>query len=102
MEALNPIFILLNLVVVPAVSYEYLFCHPSSDCSGHPLNRRLKGYYRGLIPRVPWATGYDPTIWIRPVPSNRQNGWRTMTPYQVRPHHSWLERRDHPSKRHQV
>jgi hypothetical protein len=38
--------------------------------SGHPLNGRLGGYYRGLVPRVPRVTGYGPEIWIRLVPSN--------------------------------
>jgi hypothetical protein len=33
---------------------------------GHPLDGRLGDYCRGLVPWVPWATGYGP--WIRPVP----------------------------------
>jgi hypothetical protein len=32
--------------------------------SGHPLDRRLGGYCRGLVPWVPWFIGYDPITWI--------------------------------------
>jgi hypothetical protein len=37
------------------------------NISGHPLNGRLGGYYRGLVLRV---TGYSLEIWIRWVPSS--------------------------------
>jgi hypothetical protein len=32
------------------------------NSSGHPLDGRLEGYLRGLVPRVPWIGGYGPTI----------------------------------------
>jgi hypothetical protein len=30
--------------------------------SGHPLDRRLRGYCRDKLPWVPWATGYGPKL----------------------------------------
>jgi hypothetical protein len=33
-------------------------------CYSHPLNRRLRGYYRDLVARVPWAIGFGQKIWI--------------------------------------
>jgi hypothetical protein len=29
---------------------------------GHPLDGSLRGYYRGKLPQVPWATGYGPNL----------------------------------------
>jgi hypothetical protein len=30
--------------------------------SDYPLNGGLGGYYRGKLPRVPWAIGYNPKL----------------------------------------
>jgi hypothetical protein len=38
--------------------------------SGHPLDGRLRGYYRGLVPQVQRVTGYDPKIWERAAPTS--------------------------------
>jgi hypothetical protein len=47
---------------------------------GHPLGGRLRGYYWGPIPLVPWATSYGATnldmTWFPPV----TNSWGTMYP----------------------
>jgi hypothetical protein len=50
------------------ISQCYLYCHMSTyfashrvNSPGHPLDRTLGGYYRGLVPLVPWATYYGPT-----------------------------------------
>jgi hypothetical protein len=50
MEALGPMFIFPNPTTVPTVPYEYLFYHPQATGFGHPLDRRLMNYYRGLVP----------------------------------------------------
>jgi hypothetical protein len=42
---------------------------------GHPLNGRLEGYYQGLVTRVLRATGYNPKIWIRLIPSSGKRLW---------------------------
>jgi hypothetical protein len=67
--------------------------------SAHPPNGRLEGYCKGLVPWVSWVIGYDPLNWIRPVPSSGKMAGKSYTLYQVHPHHSWLERRGHPSRR---
>jgi hypothetical protein len=40
--------------------------------SSHPLDRKIGGYCRGLVPRVPQATSYSPPFWIRLVHSSRK------------------------------
>jgi hypothetical protein len=69
----------LNLVAIPAVTYEYSVSHQVNG-SGHPLNGTLRGYSRALVPWVPRITGYSPKIWIRLVPSN---GTRLETKHPV-------------------
>jgi hypothetical protein len=65
--------------------------------SGHPLDSRLRGYCRGLVPRVLRVTGYGPVIWIQSIPSSIKMAPEPHTMCQVQPHHSWLERRGtHP------
>jgi hypothetical protein len=49
-----------NPMTVPIVTYEYLFCLPSSEQSGHPFDRRLEHYYRCRVPWVLQATSYSP------------------------------------------
>jgi hypothetical protein len=34
------------------------------------LDGRLGGYYRGLVALVPRVIGYNPKIWIQPVPTS--------------------------------
>jgi hypothetical protein len=38
--------------------------------SKYPRHEEELSTYRGLVPRVPRVTDYDPKIWIRPVPSS--------------------------------
>jgi hypothetical protein len=59
-----------NLIAVPAVIYEYLFCLPLSEWLWPPLDGRLRGYCRGLVPRVSPIVSYGPKNWIRLVPSS--------------------------------
>jgi hypothetical protein len=67
----------------------YSASHRVND-SGHPLDGRLGGYCRGLVPR---ATSYGPQICIWMVPfSGKQLG--NHTPHTgYGPSHSWLMRR---------
>jgi hypothetical protein len=41
------------------------------------LNGRLGGYYRGLVPQVPWVTCYGPEIGYDQFP-HVVNGWGTI------------------------
>jgi hypothetical protein len=50
-----------------AVTYVYLFYLLLSD---RLQDGGLDGYCQGLVPRVPWAIGYGPKFWIRPIPSS--------------------------------
>jgi hypothetical protein len=52
---------------------------------------------QGLVPQVPWVTGYMPNFWIRPVPSRQMTG-QPYTSYQIWPHHSWQKWRGHQPK----
>jgi hypothetical protein len=54
----------LDLVVVPVVIYEYLFYLLLSERLRPPARRKGRGYYQGLIPRVPHVIGYGQKIWI--------------------------------------
>jgi hypothetical protein len=48
--------------------------------SGHSLDGRLEGYYQGPIPRVPWATDYDPKIQYMIQLPLVANGWGVTHP----------------------
>jgi hypothetical protein len=76
-----------NPVAVPIVTYEYLFCLPSSERPSHSLDGRLVGYYRGLVPRVPWAASYGPTNLDTTLFPPAVNGWVTKNhvPHMVPP-----------------
>jgi hypothetical protein len=54
----------------------------------HPLDGRLRSYYRGLVHWVPWATGYDPTNMDPTQFLLVANSWGTMysIPDTVPPH----------------
>jgi hypothetical protein len=47
-----------NPVAIPTVTYEDIFCHPSSE----QLNGRLRSYCQSLVPWVPWVASYSPKI----------------------------------------
>jgi hypothetical protein len=77
-EASSPIITPLNPVVVPAVLYEYLLCHPSSDRLWPPARRKARGLLSGSC--TPSTAGH------RLRPNNldtsgslqQQNGWGTI------------------------
>jgi hypothetical protein len=49
-----------NPAMALIVTYEYLFCLPSSDRLRPPAREKAQGYCQGLVPYVPRATYYDP------------------------------------------
>jgi hypothetical protein len=59
-----------NLVMIPIVTYEYLFYLPSSERLQPPAQRKAQGYCWGLVPWVPRVAGYNRKIYIRPIPSS--------------------------------
>jgi hypothetical protein len=44
--------------MAPAVTYEYLFCLPSSDQLRPTARRNAQGLLSGFSTPVPWAAGY--------------------------------------------
>jgi hypothetical protein len=67
-----------NPAEVPIVTCEYLFCPSLSDWIQPPAQRRAWGYCQGLVPWVPWATGYNPKFQIQLVPAGKP-----YTPYWI-------------------
>jgi hypothetical protein len=68
MEAFSPIITPLN--PMPRYHMSTYFAIPQMIGFGHPLEGRLRGYCRGLVPWVPRVTSYDSIIWIRSIPSS--------------------------------
>jgi hypothetical protein len=80
MEALRPIITSLNPATVPAVSYEYLFCLPSSDRLRPPARRKAQGLLSGsctlgTVGRWLWPNNLDMTSSLQ-----WQNGCGTIHP----------------------
>jgi hypothetical protein len=44
---------------------------------GHPLDGRLGGNCRGLVSRVPWVVGYDPTNLVTTMFPPTASDWGT-------------------------
>jgi hypothetical protein len=99
MEALSPIITPPKSAAVLVVSYEYLFYLPSSERLW-PLARRkawgllLGSCTLGIVSRQLWLKILDTTVSLQ-----QQISGKSYTPYQMQPHHSWLKRRGHPSKK---
>jgi hypothetical protein len=47
-----------NPTVVPIVTYQYLFCLPSSERLQPPAQRKAQVLLSGFVPRVPRAADY--------------------------------------------
>jgi hypothetical protein len=75
-----------NLVVVPIVTYEYLFCLPLSEQLWPPARLKVRGYCRGLVPWVPPVADNDPKKFGHDLtPSSGRTVGESLTPCQKVP-----------------
>jgi hypothetical protein len=88
-----------NLAEVPEVTYEYLFCPPSSDWLRPPAHWRARGLLSGS--RTPGTVGHRLRLKILDMTGSlqQQTTREPYTPYQIRPHHSRLKGSGHQTKK---
>jgi hypothetical protein len=75
MEALSPVITPLNPAMVPTISYEYLFYHPSSDRLRPPTQRKARGLLSGSCTLGIVGHRLRPTKLDTAGSLQRQNGW---------------------------
>jgi hypothetical protein len=69
-----------NPTTIPVVTYEYLFCLPSSKRPQSAARRKARGLLSGLVPWVPWPTSYGPTNLDTTLFPPAANDWGTKGP----------------------
>jgi hypothetical protein len=82
-----------NCMVVPTITYEYLFCLLSSERLRPPARRKAWGLLLGSY--TLGTAGHR--LWPKNLDMIGSLQWQMarepITPYRIRPHHSWLKKR---------
>jgi hypothetical protein len=82
-----------NPTKVPTVTYEYLFCPPSSDQLRPPAQRRAQGLLSGSSTSGTAGCRLQPKILDTTGSLKQKMVGEPYTLYQIWPHHSRLKRR---------
>jgi hypothetical protein len=80
MHTLSPTTTPLNPAMVPTISYEYLFCHPSSDQLRPPSRWKTRGLLSGFCTSGTTGRRLRPSNLDTISSHQRQNGWGTIHP----------------------